>query len=56
MDKTKRGKVHKDTKLKDIILQMQKQGEETNNNSLEHILDLDNDDNLDKVTFEEENI
>ena len=39
----RRGKVHKSIKIEDMILQMEKQGEETNDNSLEDILALDND-------------
>ena len=51
---TKRGKTHEGIKIEDIILQMEKEGDDTNNNSLEKILVLDNDDNLDGVLFEED--
>ena len=40
--------------IEDIILQMEKEGDDTNKNSLEKILVLDNDDNLDEVSFEED--
>ena len=52
----KRGKKHENIKLEDVIVQMQKEEDNEQQNSLRDIMALDNEDNVDTITFEEDQL
>ena len=52
----KRGKKHENIKLEDVIVQMQKEEENYGDNSLRDILAIEDEDNLNAITFEDDNI
>ena len=49
----KRGKKHAKIKLEDVIVQMQKENENNDSNSLTNIIALGDEDNLDEIIFED---
>ena len=52
----KRGKKHENIKLEDVIVQMQKEEENNGDNSLRDIMAIEDEDNMDVITFEDDNI
>ena len=52
----KRGKKHENIKLEDVIVQMQKEEENYGDNSLRDIMAIEDEDNLNAITFEDDNI